>query len=254
MSKDQRQCNVRALPAERTRLAEPTAQTRCPSTVARNPQITYPHPAQSPPTAGMRRAKNRSARRPPATPSSAAAGRKQARTPPLLRPPAAVVGTRHSLAWCSAPAPLRAARSSHALPRGSASGYCGPPPSPPRIVRAVGSGAVGPPRVALRQLGRQLTPPELPAQTLRHPDHSPPALRRPAAYAGLLPRARLAAAYSSSGPQDKLRSLALTRAPVRAVTPWRPRHSVYGAATAAAYVLLARSAALRRSAWGAGCG
>ena len=113
-------------------------------------------------------------------------------------------------------------------------------------------GAVGPPRVALRQLGRQLTPPELPSYTLLNPDHSAPALRRPAAYAVQLPRARLAAKCSSSGPQGTLRSLALTRATVRAVTPWRPRHSVYGAATAAAYVLLARAVALRRSAWGAG--
>src|SRR5208283_3547944 len=69
-----------------------------------------------------------------------------------------------------------------------------------------------------------------------------------------LSRAPLAWTYSGNGPQEMLRSSAGTRASVRAVTPWHPRHFVNGAATAAAYVLPARPPSIRRYAYGAGCG
>ena len=197
--------------------------------------------------------------------SSQATGKGKVRTPPLLWPLAAVVGTRHSRMWFAAPAPVRSgARFQRTCARHAGTGappqpYAGRPRRRPftraqrgRYAHTTGSGAVGPPRVALRQLAHRSR--ELAACALRHPDHSAPALRSPATCAVLLSRARLAANYSSNGPKDSLHSLAPSRAPVQAHTPGRPRHCVYGAALAGANVLLARAGALRRSVGGAGCG
>jgi hypothetical protein len=92
------------------------------------------------------------------------------------------------------------------------------------------------------------TPPGHLAPRATHACNVPPYV------AGLLSRAPLAASFRCSGHKQMLHSLASARASVRAVTPWLSRHFVYGAATAAAYVLPARATGCFRSAGWAGCG